>query len=247
MARTSSRPRKTSSYFLPSAFDLFTPSKEIVMRNLWIFGPLYAIPFIFWVHSWIWAPLPNERVHWWQHSDGFSSAWSGGPIPTYPTFLFVGFSLLWLFLILVVGTIAQIMAQAAQLEGAQSKNLDFQNLWIVVKELGWRMFGLYAVIAISVTVGLLLLIIPGLILIRRFFLAPYVMLDKKLGIRESLDKSTELSKLNPGSIWGIIGVMFLIGLVNIIPVFGGLAAFALGGLYSVAPAIRYMQLKKLAA
>lgn len=245
MARTSKRARRTSPLNLPSAFDLFTPSKEIVLRNIWIFGPLYAVPFVFWIHSWIWSPLPNQPVHWWQHSGSFSSGWPGGPLPTYGTFLAVGFSLLWLFIIGVIGTIAQIMSQAAQLDAAEGKSLDFQNLWQVVKELGWRMFGLYIVVGVVVFVGLLLLVIPGLIMIRRYFLAPYVMLDNKLGIRESMDRSAELSKLNSGSIWGIIGVMFLIGVANILPIIGGLVSFALGGLYSVAPAMRYLQLNKI--
>jgi uncharacterized membrane protein len=92
---------------------------------------------------------------------------------------------------------------------------------------------------------LILLVIPGLIMIRRYFLAPYVMLDKKVGIREAMDQSAELSKINTGSVWGIIGVSFLIALVNVIPIIGGLASFSLGALYSVAPAMRYLQLKKI--
>jgi hypothetical protein len=246
MASSSRRARRSSPLYLPSAFDLFTPSKEVVLRNLWIFGPLYAIPFIFWVHSWIWSPLPGEHIRWWNHADGFSSAWPGGSVPTYITFAFVGFSLFWLLIIFAAGTIAQIMAQAAQLEGAQARRLDFHDLWLVVKELGWRLLGLYIVMGLIIFVGLILLIVPGLIMIRRYFLAPYVMIDKKVGIREALDESAALSKLNPGSIWGIIGVMFLIGLANIVPIIGGLAAFAFGSLYSVAPALRYLQLKKLA-
>jgi hypothetical protein len=245
MARTSRRARRSSPLHLPSAFDLYTPSKQIVLSNIWIFGPLYAIPLVFWIHSWIWSPLPNQTVHWWQHSGSLSSAWPGGPLPTYGTFLVVGFSLLWFLIIGAIGTIAQIMAQAAQLQGAEHKHLDFHNLWGVVKELGWRMLGLYVVMGLLIFVGLVLLVIPGLILIRRFFLAPYVMLDKKIGIREALEESTRLSRLNTGSIWGIIGVMFLIGLLNIIPFIGGLISFAVGSLYSVAPALRYQQLKKL--
>ena len=244
MARTSRRPRRSSPLNLPSAFDLFTPSKEIVLKNIWIFGPLYAVPFIFWIHSWIWSPLPGQRVHFWQH-DSFSSAWPGGPLPTYTTFTLVGFSILWLVIILAAGTIAQIMSQAAQLEGAQGRQLDYRQLWRVVKQLGWRLLGLYIVIGLVVLVGLILLIIPGLFMIRRYFLAPYVMIEQKLGIRESMDKSAELSKINTGSVWGIIGVMFLIGLVNIIPIVGGLASFVIGSLYSVAPALRYLQLKNI--
>jgi hypothetical protein len=246
MARTSKRPRRTSVFNLPSAFDLFSPSKKIVLNNIWIFGPLYAIPFIFWIHSWIWTPHSGQPEHLWQHSDGFSSAWPGGPIPTYLTFTVIGFSIFWLLVVAFAGTIAEIMSQAAQLEGAQKKTLNFEKLWAVVKELGWRMFGLYIVVAVVIFVGLLLFIVPGLIMIRRYFLSPYVMLDKKLGIRESMEESAALSKLNTGSIWGIVGVMLLIGLVNIIPIIGGLASFALGALYSVAPALRYLQLKKLA-
>lgn len=246
MARTSRRARRTSPLHLPGAFDLFTPSKEIVLRNIWIFGPLYAVPFIFWIHSWIWSPLPNQHVSWWHDSGGFSSAWPGGPLPTYSTFLLVGFSLLWFVIIAALGTVTQIMSQAAQLQAAEAKRLDFQSLWRVVKELGWRMLGLYIVMGLIILIGLILLIIPGLILIRRYFLAPYVMLDKKVGIQEALGQSAALSKINTSSIWGIIGVMFLIGLINIIPIIGGLVSFALGALYSIAPALRYQQLKRLA-
>lgn len=245
MARTSRRPRRTSPLHLPSAFDLFTPSKELVLNNLWIFGPLYAVPLIFWIHSWIWSPLPNQHVGWWDHAGGYSSGWPGGPIPTYSTFAFVGFSLLWLAIVVVIGTIVQIMSQAAQLDAAEGRHLDFANLWRVVRELGWRLLGLYIVIGVVVLVGLILLIVPGLIMIRRYFLAPYVMIDKKLGIRESMERSAELSKLNTGSVWGVIGVMFLIGLINIVPIIGGLASFIFGSLYSIAPALRYFQLKNL--
>lgn len=246
MARTNNRARRTSHLYMPSAFDLFTPSKEIVLKNIWIFGPLYAVPFIFWIHSWIWSPLPNQHIGLWQHANGFSSGWPGGPWPSYFTFLVVGFSLLWLLIIGVGGTIAQIMSQQAQLDAAQGKNLHFHDLWQTVKELGWRLLGLYIVMGLIITVGLILLIIPGLFFLRRYILAPYVMLDRKLSIRESLNESAELSQANTGAVWGVIGVMFLIGLINIVPVLGGLVSFMIGSLYSVAPAIRYQQLKKLA-
>lgn len=245
MARTSRRPRRTSPLNLPSAFDLFTSSKELVLNNIWIFGPLYAVPLIFWIHSWIWSPLPNQHVGWWNHADGFSSGWPGAPLPTYTSFSLVGFSLLWFLLIFVIGTIVNLLALVAQLDAAEGRRLDFQKLWAVVKELGWRLAGLYIVVSVVVFIGLILLIVPGLILLRRYFLAPYVMIDKKTGIRESMDISAELSRQNTGSVWGVIGVMFLIGLINIVPIVGGLASFVFGSLYSVAPALRYQQLQKV--
>jgi hypothetical protein len=241
------RARRNSPLYMPSAFDLFRPSKELVLNNIWIFGPLYAVSLIFYIHSWIWSPLPNQHVSWWHNADGFSSGWPGAPFPGYFTFVSVGFSILWLLIIAFVGTVTQVMAQTAQLRAAEGRQIDYSRLWATVKELGWRVFGLYVVMGILILIGLILLIIPGLILIRRFFFAPYVMLDKKTGIRESLDKSADLSRMNTGAVWGIIGVMFLIGLANIIPIIGGLAAFAFGCLYSVAPALRYQQFKKSAA
>lgn len=144
------------------------------------------------------------------------------------------------------GTIVQIMSQAAQLDAVENKPLDFQHLWQVVKKMGWRLLGLYIVIAAYVIVGLILLIVPGLIMIRRYFLAPYVMIEKNCSITEAMEHSAVMSKPYSGAIWGIVGVMILIGLAGIIPLIGSLVAFVFGSLYSVAPALRYQQLKKLA-
>jgi uncharacterized membrane protein len=115
--------------------------------------------------------------------------------------------------------------------------------WKTAKELGWRMFGLYILIGLYIFVGFILLIIPGLIMLRRYFLAPYVMLDTKCGITEAMERSAEISKPYSGYVWGIIGVMFLIGLLNAVPGIGWMFAFAFGMLYSVAPALRYQELK----
>jgi len=182
----------------------------------------------------------------WQHGRGFSVGLTGNPLPTYGTFLVVGFSILWLLIIGVVGTVVQIMTQAAQLDAAQNRHLDFQNFWSVVKQMGWRLFGLYIVTGLIVIAGLILLIVPGLIFLRRYFLASYVMIDKNLSIGDSLKRSAELSGTNTGAIWGVLGVMLLISLINIIPFIGGLISFVVGCLYSIAPAMRYEQLKKLA-
>jgi hypothetical protein len=240
MARTSRKSRRTSPLHLPGAFELFTPSKEIVLKNIWIFGPLYAVPFIFWIHSWIWSPLPNQSVSWWQHSDALSAGWVGNPFPTYSTFLVVGFSLLWFVIIAVIGTLVQVMTQAAQLRAAEDRELDFHELWQEARNMGWSMFKLYVSSALAIVFTLF-------IFTRRYFLAPYVMLDKKLTVMDSLRESSRLSGKNPGSVWGVIGVVVLISLVGILPIIGGLASFALGALYSVAPALRYQQLKKISS
>jgi hypothetical protein len=248
MARTSKRARKSSPLNVPGAFELFTPSKELVLKNIWIFGPLYAVPLIFGIHDWIWSPGPGQPLpHWWNHAYGFGAGAPGSPLPTYNFSIFVGFSIFWLLFVLILGTIASVMGQAAQLDAVEGRNLDFQDLWKTCRQIGLRMFGLYLITGLIVVVGFILFIIPGIILARRYFLAPYIMLDKKTGIRESLERSAALSKLNTGSIYGIFGVLVVIALIGIIPFIGGIIAFGVGALYSIAPALRYQQLKKLSA
>ncbi|HET9721749.1 MAG TPA: hypothetical protein VFP32_01840 [Candidatus Saccharimonadales bacterium] len=245
MARTSSRPRRNSAFHLPSAFDLFTPSKELVMRHIWIFGPLYAVPLIFGIHDWIWSPAAGQPHHWWDHAYGFSSGGPANPFPDYGFSAFVGASIVWFLIVLIIGTIATVMSQSAQLDAVRGQRLDFQDLWSVTKQLGLRMLGLYIVTAVIVVVGLILLVVPGVIFFRRYYLAPYAMLDKNLSIREALEESATLTKKNTGAIWGVIGVTVLISLISILPFIGGLIAFIFGCLYSIAPAMRYQQLKRL--
>jgi len=241
--------RRTSPLNLPTAFQLFTPSKELVKKHIWIFGPLYFIPLLFSLHAWVWTPAPtaHEGRQWWHDYSWFGSGFSASSVPSYMWYTIVGFSIFWFLTVVIVGTITQIMSQEAQLEASQGRaNITFNHLWSVVKELGWRMVCLYLLVGLYIVVGLILLVIPGLIMLRRYFLSPYVMLDRRCGIKEAMDRSADITKPMSGAIWGVIGVMFLISLLNIIPVIGWLAAFVLGAAYSVAPALRYQQLKKLA-
>jgi len=245
MARNRNRARAGSPLNLPSAWQLFKPSKNIVLKNIWIFGPLYVVPLIFSLHSWLWSPSPAQGQHWTDRFDSFSSGWSFAPFSAYTWSAFIGLTVLWLSFVIIAGTIAQIMAQTAQLDAVEGKRLDFQDLWKVVKEIGWRMLGLYLVVGLCIVIGLILFIIPGLIMIRRYFLSSYVMIDRRCGIREAMDGSDSLTKKHPRAIFGILGVMILFSLVAIVPFVGSLVAFILGALYSVAPALRYQQLKRI--
>ncbi len=236
------RPRRGSPLAYTPAWDLFKPSKDLVLKHIWIFGPIYAVFVLFSIHSWIWTPAkPEAGRHWWNYN--YVSTPSG-PGPVFLNYSFVGFTIFWLLISVAVGTIAQIMAQRAQLDAAQDKTPTFDKLWATVKELGWRILGLYIVTTLVIIVGFILLIIPGLFMVKRYYLAPYVMLDQKIGIREAMDKSAAISK--PFSaIWGVVLVGILFSLISIIPFIGWLISFALLMLYSVAPALRYQELKKV--
>lgn len=245
MAKT--RPRKSSLLHLTPSFELFGKSKDIVLKNIWIFGPLYILPIVFMLHSWIWTPAGHNAAHhhWYTNIYSSSSGWSSGPAPFFTKYAFVGFSILWFLIVIVGGFIVQIMSNAAQLEASEDKTVSFDSIWKTTKELGWRMVGLYIVVGLVILGGLILLIVPGLIFLRRYFLTPYVLLDKKISISEAMSISAAMTKPYSRSIWGIIGVMFLISLIGIIPFIGWLISLVLSLLYSVAPAIRYQELKKL--
>jgi hypothetical protein len=239
------RARLGSPLRLTGSFELFGASRKLVQKNIWIFGPLYFLPLIFSFHSWVWTPaIGSQNGHWWTTYSWFGSGMSASSVPSYLWYGFVGYSLIWLVFVLTVGTVVQIMSQEAQLEATEHRSLDFARLWAVVKELGWRMFGLYLVIGLYVFVGLILFIIPGLIMLRRYFLAPYVMLDTRCDIKEAMERSAEMTKPYSNYIWGIIGVMALIGLFNALPGVGWMIAFVLGMFYSCAPALRYQELKE---
>lgn len=226
------RARRGSPLYLPSAFDLFIPSRDLVLDRFNVFGPLFGLTLLFWVHSWIWVPAGSG--HYW---DRFVDANYSWPFPSGFFVAFIGLSILWFLIAAVGGFFVQVMLQDASLKAADNKKTSLSTSWVKAKQLGWRMLGLYACM-------LGLIIISLFTLTRRYILAPYVMLDKKCSIGEALATSAKISNVNPGSVWGLIGVLLMIGLLGIVPVIGSLFSFGIGALYSVAPALRYEQLKK---
>lgn len=90
-----------------------------------------------------------------------------------------------------------------------------------------RLLCAYLLMAILVIVGLVLLIIPGAIALRRYLLAPYYLVDKNLSIGGALKQSGDDSKRYKGAIWGILGIQLALlivsGMLDIIPVVGVLA------------------------
>jgi len=241
---------------MPSAFELFTPSKELVLKNIWIFGPLYAVTLIFGIHDWIWTPA---RGNFFARHNTFNFASPGNPLPSFDLSFFISSSLIWFLFVAVMGMAVSVMSLSAQLDAVEGRPLDFQHLWKDFKRYWFRILILYAIFSVLVVIfvwmfffGLLLFVLAGLLaivlaflVISRYFLTPYVIIDQDAGISQALSESASLSARNPGAIWGVIGVMFLISLVSVVPYIGGLLAFVLGSLYSLAPAMRYHQLKRM--
>lgn len=222
---------------LTGAFDLFGKSKAVVMRNAHTFAILYLLPFLS-----VLASLAGDNTN---KSRGEQFAESGNftGLPTNVLVGFIGLGIVFFLVLAILSIIIETMTYTLELEGSKGEKPSLQHLFEVAKKYWLRIFGLLLAIGFLTLIGLILLIVPGLIVIRRYFLAPYVMIDKDLSISEAMRESARLTKINTGAIWGIIGVMFLIGLLSVIPLVGPLVSFGVGVLYSVAPALRYRELK----
>ncbi len=234
------RARRSSPFYIPSAFGLFTPSKDLFLKHIDVFGLLYIIPALLWLHSWI--STPTHGLNLWSRSSDANYSWT---FPGSFNAALIGFSILWFIFAIIVGLMVQIMLQKSQLDVVSTKKPDIGRAWQTAKKMWRPMIGLYIVMVLIFLAGLILLLIPGLFMIRRYIFAPYVMLEKKCGIKQALEESHQLGLTNTGAVWGLIGVMFLISLVGVLPLIGSLASFVVGALYSIAPALRYEQLKKL--
>ncbi len=216
-----------------SAFKLFSESKDLVMQNLMPFAVLAAIPLLMSLAGR--ASLSGSRFG----MSGFSvttAAWSWSRAGT--------FTILGLAAV-IISLVIQAMIYVLALQTADGKKPGLDDIYAATKKYILRIIGLSILVGLVIMVGLIALIVPGLIFLRRYFLAPYVLIDKDVSITGAMRKSAELTKPYSGSIWALFGVGILLSLPTIVPMVGAVIASILAMLYAVAPALRYRELEKL--
>lgn len=93
--------------------------------------------------------------------------------------------------------------------------------------------GVSIVVGVAAAIGFVLLIVPGVLVILRWYLAPYFVLAHGTGVKLSLAASRDATN---GHRWKILGVLVLMGLAYLV-VFGmlALAAGGHGALMATAP------------
>lgn len=150
-------------------------------------------------------------------------------------------------LIIILAVVASIVLFSAfiplGLRSVRGKIVSFNEAVELGKHYAWRLCLLALASGAIILIGFLLFIIPGLFMLRRYYLAPYFLVDRDLGVFEAMTQSAEASKKHSGPIWGLIGVMLLLSILGIIPVIGFFFGI-LSLLYSFAPAKRYDELHK---
>jgi len=215
---------KPASKELPSAFSLFKPSLNAVLKNWDSFLIFALVPAIY---SQFVSRVFNSRV-----IDSFTALKAIDHIGLYVAVL------------VVVSLLTLPIIPYLQLKSAQNKRVNPMTAFNEGVGFFWRILGLSLIVGLMVIAGFLLLIVPGLIVIRRYILAPYYLIDQNLSIGEAMRKSAEQSKQYSKAIWFVIGVSGLLSLAAVIPVIGTAISLLLTTAYGCALPYRYLQISK---
>lgn len=109
--------------------------------------------------------------------------------------------------------------------------------------------GLVIIVLVLTVVGFMFFIIPGLIVFRALYLAPYYLLDQGLNPIEAMKKSESESQPVSAWVWGTIGVTSILTLtasvIGKIPVLGTFIGLVITYSYIYGPALRYCEVAKL--
>jgi len=150
-------------------------------------------------------------------------------------------------LVNVVTTLLGVYLSAASvftiLAGIRDQRLEIAGALKAANPVFWKLLGLNILVGLTVTGGLILLIVPGIIFAIRLSLAQYFLLDQNMGIMEAYTASWDATRGNMGKVWGIIGVCVLM----ILPVFtliGIVATIYLLFMYQAATGLLYVYLQK---
>ena len=234
MKKSAAYQPEQSKQVLPSAFALFRPSWQGVRLNLVTILELTLLPM-----------LVNAAVFLLLRRPGEASFMDIYVLKPDQLNLGVGY----FASLAATGLMTLLLAPAVTLIYLQSVKGKKIGLWAAFKtslSFWWRYIGLTIVMGLAILGGFILLVIPGLFILQRYFLAGYFMVDQNLGIKASLKASWQATKQYSGSVWSLLAVLLLISLLSSLAGSSYLAEI-LGEIilvvYACAPATRYLQIK----
>lgn len=214
-------------------FALFQKSAELVESHLKLFVIVNLIPIIVTI-----AQAAPDTV---KLEDGKLQTMSGTALSGLASGIIIS-----LVLAVIVGSvISTLLSFFLSMQAPHSKKITFGDIWEPYRNLGLRLFMLFLAMTFLILAGLILFVVPGIILLRRYYLAPYVLIDQKCSISEALSRSAQLSKPYKGAVWSLIVLSLVISLFSLFPPLGTALGVAFGIAFSVAGPLRYFELKKL--
>lgn len=145
------------------------------------------------------------------------------------------------FVQLVVGVFIQAALVLTYLASVRGKRVSAGDQLSKSPQFFIQLFVLQLLVGFSISIGLLLFIVPGLILLTRLFIAQYYLIDKNMGAVEAYKASLAATKGNTGKVWGIIGASFVMALPAI-TIIGIPVTIYLLFMYAAAAALLYQYL-----
>lgn len=226
-ATPSPQPQPAPTHEMPGAFALFGPSinaLKVNIRTLLAIIGLVALTAVI-------AVLIVRNVTGTAGSPGNSAALTPA-------------SLLGILFFVAVTAIVGPAVAYVQLKSAKGIKTSLSEALSTGAKYLLRYLALSILTSLIVGIGFLLLIIPGFIMLRRYYLAMYFLIDQDTGVLEAMRKSAESTKPYSWKVYGIMGVNLLFSFLSLIPLLGQIAGAILQFLYSFAPAIRYYQINE---
>ncbi len=121
-------------------------------------------------------------------------------------------SIITYLLVMLVGIIVGMGAIKISLNFCDHKKSSFSTLFSQ-----YRLFFIYLlttiIYSLIVLLGFILFIIPGIYLAIRFAFFEYFIIDKKMGVIQSLKESWKITK---GNFWGLFAFYFIVIIINIL-------------------------------
>jgi hypothetical protein len=111
-----------------------------------------------------------------------------------------------------------------------------------------KLIGLTLLVLPLTVGGLCLLVVPGLIVLRRYCLASFFIIEHDMGIRESMDHSAQATKAATQATYGVLAVLALFlalgaGFSRAASPYGSIAAVIVESLYLLAFPLLYLKLR----
>jgi Uncharacterised protein family (UPF0259) len=210
---------------LTGAFDLFGPSLRALGYNLYSIFYIACMPYIVLVCAGV---FEYSTIHSSLHRVFIVAAW------------LTVLGAAWLFMVSVPALLY------AQLQSVRHVKAEYSEAMQVGRHYFWRVWGLLLISTVATALGLVLFIVPGLFVLQRIALAPYLLIDKDLGVFEALRESMRLARTYSRAMWGIVGVWVLMyALYLVIPYLGPLIGGGMSIAFYCAAAVRYEEVKEL--
>lgn len=169
---------------------------------------------------------------------------------TSSSFAFTSHTVIGLILV-AIGGILQIVNLGPltkfQLDAASGKQKTVKEYYAEGLRYSLPLFVYYILYGLAVLGGLLLLIVPGVIFFRRYYLGAYYLVDKNLGILEAMKQSSTGTKPFKNYVWGVVGVELAVSIAasftQIIPFVGIVIAQLVTCSYLFMNALRYREIE----